>query len=248
MLRRSPVADWHKAIRSGELHPGEVFPVHAGRQAVMVARLSTGKPVAFAGHCPHQDTDLQDATIWDDNVRCPRHQYLYDAVSGVNLQPTNRVRPENLWRLKPGYLPIYPVEERNDGWIWVSSTPKPVPEGWNPALEEPPEGAEADEIRDEAVEDITTEVVKTIQVRLGASFELRLPTNPLPGHVWDVQVAGEFLEIVDQGLLAADPPRWRVQIAALTEGEDEVRCQFTAPWDRDPSEIRRYVVRILPPD
>ncbi|MGH9277856.1 MAG: hypothetical protein ACRD12_07075, partial [Acidimicrobiales bacterium] len=172
---------------------------------------------------------------------------LYDAATGVNLQPTNRVRPENLWRLKPGYLPIYPAEER-DGWIWVSTKPLPRPAGYNPALEQPPVGGAPEEIRDEALEDITTEVVKTVQVRLGNSFELRMPTNPLPGHTWDIRIAGECLEVADQGLLPADPPRWRVQLAALTEGEDEVRCEFRAPWDREPSEICRYVVTILPPD
>lgn len=102
------------------------------------------------------------------------------------------MRPEKLWRLKPGCLPIYPVEER-DGWIWVSPQPLPPPDGWDAALERMPEGAAADEIRDEAVEEIATEVVKAVEVRLGASVELRLATNPLPGYTWDVHVAGERL-------------------------------------------------------
>src|SRR5207248_2717491 len=129
-----------------------------------------------------------------------------------NLQPTGRVRPEILWRLKPGYLPVYPVEE-HDGWIWVSAHAQPAPAGWDPALEQPPEGGAPEEVRDEALEEITAEVVKTVQVKLGNSFELRLPTNPLPGHTWDVTVAGENLELVEQGLMLADPPRWRVQLA-----------------------------------
>src|SRR5205823_5326745 len=153
-------------------------------------------------------------------------QYIYDPATGNNVQPTTRFGPESLWKLKPGFLPVYPVEER-DGWIWVSSKPLPPPPDWDPALEEPPPGAQAEEVTDDAtLEDITTEVVETVQVRLGANFELQLPTNPLPGHTWDVAVAGDLLEVMEEGLASADPPRWRVEIAARAEGEDEVRCEF----------------------
>jgi nitrite reductase/ring-hydroxylating ferredoxin subunit/predicted secreted protein len=241
-----PERGWRRAVRSADLHAGDIFPATAGRQLVLVARLNSGEPVAFSTHCPHQDTKLEDATVWDDKIRCPRHQYLYDARTGENIQPTARSAPENLWKLKPGYLPVYGVDE-HDGWIWISPQPLPPPPSYDPALEVPPAGAErpAEPVA-EPEQAAVPEMVKTVQVRAGATFELRLPTNPLPGHAWTVAVVGGLVEVVEEGLLPSDPPRWQVRITARGVGEDEVRCGFRAPWDVEPSELRRYVVRVLP--
>ena len=85
---------------------------------------------------------------------------------------------------------------------------------------------------------------RVLRVDLGATFEIRLPTDPLPGHTWEVRV-GRRLQVLEQGLLPADPPRWRVRLSARKEGDDEVRCAFRQPWDVEPSEWRRYVVRVV---
>lgn len=236
---------WHKAVRSADLLEGEIFPATAGRQMVLVARLRNGEAVAFATHCPHQNTELEGATIWEDKVRCPRHQYLYDARDGHNVHPTQRFGPEKLWKLKPGYLPTYAVQER-DGWIWVFEQERPPPASYKPELEIPPEGAE---IEDEPDDDQQgpEEIVKIVRVKVGATFELRLPTNPLPGHVWHVEVVGDNLEVLEEGLLADNPPRWRVKVKAHDLGQDELECRFLAPWDVSASEIRRYVVQVVEP-
>ena len=137
-----------KALKSDELPAGEgagtqIRRVRTDDGHVMVARLTDGRLVAFAPSCPHQVTPLDDATLHDGVMRCPRHGYQYDACTGVNVFPTRDAKPENLWKLKPKYLPVYDVEER-DGWIWVSTDAKPPPDSWDPGLEERPAGA-ADE-------------------------------------------------------------------------------------------------------
>ena len=238
-------AGWHRTVRSNDLLAGEIFAANAGRQVVLVARLTNGEAVAFASTCPHQGTDLEAATVWDDKIRCPRHQYMYDARSGANIFPTDRFGPEKLWKTKPGYLPTYTVRER-DGWIWVFEQVRPPPPSYDPALEVPPEGAAEEEAVVEA-DDGPVETVKVVKVKAGATFELRLPTNPLPGHIWHVEVVGDLLEVVEEGLLPENPPRWKVRVKAHEEGEDEIECRFRAPWDMDPSELRRYVVQIVPP-
>ena len=81
MLRRS----WYRTLRSAEVGPGAIVPATVARARVLVARLENGRAVAFARHCPHQDTDLGDATVVDGSIRCPRHEYLYDAVTGENV-------------------------------------------------------------------------------------------------------------------------------------------------------------------
>ncbi len=235
---------WHRAVRSADLRAGDIFPAAAGRH-LLVARLSSGEVVAFASNCPHQSTELEGATVWEDNIRCPRHQYLYDPRSGENIHPRQRFGPEKLWKTKPGYLPTHAVQERG-GWIWVYEQPKPPPASWDPKLEEPPEGAGEEEEQPE--EDTgPVESVKVVRVKEGGTFELRLPVNPLPGNVWRVEPVGDRLEVVHEGVLETDPSKWQVRVKAHEVGEDELECRFTAPWDVEPSELRRYVVQIVGP-
>lgn len=237
---------WHKTLHSADLKEGDIFPASIGRQLVLLARLKNGDAVAFASSCPHQGTDLETAELWNNQIRCSRHQYIYDAQSGKNIFPTERFGPERLWKTKPGYLPTFAVEER-DGWIWVFEEQRPPPPGYDPALEIPPEGAEVEEPV-EADAGGPEEQVKMVKVREGADFELRLPINPLPGNRWHVEVVGDLLEIVDEGLRPTDPPKWGIKIHAHEAGEDAVECRFRAPWDVEPSELRRYVVQITPDD
>ncbi|MCA1692971.1 MAG: protease inhibitor I42 family protein, partial [Actinobacteria bacterium] len=90
-------------------------------------------------------------------------------------------------------------------------------------------------------------VSKTVRVAAGATFALRLPTNPLPGCTWTVVVAHGLLDVVEEGLSTANPPRWQVRLAARAVGEDEVTCAFSQPWDVEPSEVRTYRVLVVPP-
>lgn len=235
---------WHRTVRSADLLAGEIFAATAGRKVVLVARLNSGEAVAFSSVCPHQGTDLEGAAVWEEKIRCPRHQYMYDARTGENIFPAQRFGPEKLWKTKPGYLPTYTVRER-DGWIWVYEQERPPPASYDPALEVPPEGVEeeAPVVEDEGG---PVETVKVVKVKEGATFELRLPINPLPGNVWHVEVVGDLLEIVEEGLLTEDAPRWKVRIKAHDPGEDAVECRFRAPWDTEPSELRRYVVQVVP--
>ena len=229
---------WHRAVRSADVESGAVVATTVGKQPILVARLTSGPAVAFASRCPHQDTDLRDAAIEAETIRCPRHDYVYDARTGENVFPA-RQSESVLWKTRPGYLPVYPVEER-DGWVWVDPRPRPPPLAFDPALEEQPVGAEVVEDLD----DDGPSVARVLRVELGSTFEIRLPTNPLPGHTWEVRV-GRRLKVIEEGLLPADPPRWSVQLSARKEGEDEVQCAFRRPWDVEPSERRRYLVRIV---
>jgi len=85
---------------------------------------------------------------------------------------------------------------------------------------------------------------KTVRVRPGATFELRLRADPRPGHVWRVQLADGPLTLVDEHFDQTDPPRHRVTLSATREGLATVRCAFGRPWDAVPAEIRTYVVHI----
>ena len=231
--------------------PGEprLKKVTVGDKDILLGRLSTGPVVAFADTCPHQSTQLDGATFFDGRIRCPQHVYLYDPQTGENIIPARDANPANLWKLKPGYLPVYRVEER-DGWIWISATPKPPPAAYDPEKELPPRpGAAAPTGRSEADRPgrrmgPVDHGAKTLRVAPGATFELRLPTVPRPGFIWRVEVDGPLLAVVEERFEPGDPPRHLVRVAARGEGETTLRCLYARPWDKDPAEVRTYNVRV----
>lgn len=243
-------------LRSEELVAGASGPsamrkVTAGRHEVLVARLSTGQLVAFASRCPHQATPLEEAKFWDDNVRCARHQYLYDPRTGENVLPAGDASPESLWKLKPGYLPVYRVEER-DGQIWVADEPEAPPPSYDPARERRPSGARtaADAEPPPASEAPTGPVehpVQEVHATVGETVELVLPTTPTPGCFWKVELSGPApcpLAVTGQGVEPSGPPRQRVLLAARSEGEATVRCSYGRPWDAVPGEVRTFHFRV----
>jgi nitrite reductase/ring-hydroxylating ferredoxin subunit/predicted secreted protein len=245
-----------RVLPSAELEaetPGEprLKMVTVAGTDVLLGRLSTGPVVAFAARCPHQDTHLEAATFFDGRIRCPLHVYLYDPQTGENVIPARDANPANLWKLKPGYLPVYPVEE-HDGWIWVGPRPKPPPASYDPAAERPPVGGHR-AVAAAAPAGAPTESgpvehgSTTLSVRPGTTFELRLPTTPRPAFTWRVEVSAPLLAVVEERFEPGQPGRHLVRVAARGEGQATLRCLYGRPWDAQPAEIRVYEVRIEPP-
>ena len=246
-----------KVLPSAELieeTPGEprLKRVTVAGADVLLGRLTGGQVIAFSGACPHQQTDLEGATFFDGRVRCPLHVYLYDPRTGENIVPARDTNPANLWKLKPGYLPVYQVEER-DGWIWVSQEPKPPPASYDPERERPPAPGTrrpattgpAPAVQDPAsAAEHPTEV---LTVAMGSTFSLLLSTTPRPGFMWRVQAGSPLLAVVEERFQPGGPGEQAghmVKVAARGEGESTLRCLYTRPWDTEPVEVRTYEVRI----
>jgi nitrite reductase/ring-hydroxylating ferredoxin subunit/predicted secreted protein len=206
---------------------------------VFLSRLPDGRPVAFAANCPHQRTDLGRATVEEGVVQCTLHGYCYDTETGENLYPAGEVEPPELWKLRPGYLPTYPVEER-DGWIWVDPDPNPPPPAYDPDLERPPPAPAPPAPGPPG----GVHPTKTLKVAPGTTFGLRLPTTPRPGFAWRVETGGPLLAVVEERYEGGERPVHFVRLAARGEGRSTLRCLYARPWDTKPTEVRTYEVRI----
>lgn len=222
--------------------PGEpgFHRAKVGRREVLVTRLPDGEAVAFSAICPHQATPLDSATFWDGQLRCGRHLYLYDVHTGENLLPARTSPPEALAKLKPGYLPVHRVEER-EGWIWVAEAPEPAPRESHPAFAQP---APARPVTAPAAPPAgpVEHRLETVAVRVGEEFDLVLATTPRPAHLWRSAVSGS-VAIVSEGFAPDPPPRHIARLVARTGGEAEVSFSYATPWDPTPVEIRSFVVR-----
>jgi nitrite reductase/ring-hydroxylating ferredoxin subunit len=230
----------------------QIRDVRIGSETLLVGRLNDGKVVAFSDTCPHEQTDLRQATFVDGKVRCPRHNYIYDPFTGDNVIPARVARAENLWKLHPGFLPTHEVQE-HDGWVWVSTEPNPAPAGWDPSGEEPPRSAtRRTPFTPPTAEEpprpspTVTGPAKRLRVTLGREFELRLPMSGPGARTWRIEVPEGLLAVVTQALEPTSPPRQRVRLAARSLGRGTLRCSFGRPWEAEPEEVRTYVVEVVP--
>jgi nitrite reductase/ring-hydroxylating ferredoxin subunit len=250
-------------LRSEELPAGEGADTHirrvrVGDTYVLLARLADGEVVAFDGTCPHQVTELDGSAIVDGLVSCPRHRYLYDPRTGMNVVPTCTAKRENLWKLRPGYLPCFSVEER-EGRIWVDPFPRPAPPEYDPSLEvrpfrPRPGDDEAEEARGPEVMipgppplDMPTErSLKVLDVAADSTFDLRLPIPAGERQAWRMEMVGRALTVVDEEYEPGDAPHQLVRLAAQTSGASTLCFTYAYPDRPLPAAVRTYIVRVVP--
>ena len=220
-----------------------IVPVRAGTIEVLLTRLPSGRVVAFTTHCPHQGTPLAQATIYEGTLRCPQHTYLYDLTTGANVFPTCDARPEALYRLKPGYLKIYEVEER-DGWIWVSDTPKAPPSAYEPSREAPAVFRVTPRPVLSKPTQPVVHPVEEIVLHLEEEVELEIPTTPVPGHIWRLELSSDGIKILGQQFDPAGQPLTRVRTVGQEAGHVTLRCLYARPWGQSVREIRTYQIEV----
>lgn len=98
---------WVRICPVARLKLGEPLAFdHEGRSYVLY-RLSSGC-YASEARCTHEDADLAEGTIIDDQIECPLHQGRFDIRTGKALCLPVEVD-----------LAVYPVRE-NEGQIEIS--------------------------------------------------------------------------------------------------------------------------------
>lgn len=120
-----PVNHFERVARGEEIVYRKFRRVQVHGRPVLLSRIRDGRPVAFGPICPHERKELDQGTMWEDEIDCPHHHYTYDPETGRNLFPS-RVFPAERARRVRG-IPVFEVKEEN-GWIWVGPR-KPSPPG-----------------------------------------------------------------------------------------------------------------------
>jgi 3-phenylpropionate/trans-cinnamate dioxygenase ferredoxin component len=116
---------FERVARSDAVVQRTFLRVIADGRPVLLSRTADGTVVAFGPICPHQKKEMDEGTMWEDEVDCPHHHYTYDPRTGRNCFPT-RVFPEVRARQVRG-IPVFEVREE-DGWVLVGPR-KPPPAG-----------------------------------------------------------------------------------------------------------------------
>jgi nitrite reductase/ring-hydroxylating ferredoxin subunit len=102
--------------RSEEVHAPKFLRREVDSRPILLTRLSDGTAVAFGNICPHQNRELDEGTLWEDEIDCPHHHYTYDPRTGENRFP-KRVFPARRAATVAG-IPTFETQERS-GWVWV---------------------------------------------------------------------------------------------------------------------------------
>ena len=76
---------WYDVAAVGDVDDDDVVRVLAGRSAVALYRVD-GTFFATADRCTHEEASLSDGWLQDRTIECPRHQGVFDIVSGKALR------------------------------------------------------------------------------------------------------------------------------------------------------------------
>jgi predicted secreted protein len=158
--------------------------------------------------------------------------------------PSRDAAPGSLWKLRPGYLPVHRVEER-DGWVWVADAPDPPPASYDPEKERRPPGPLPTETPPSPAVDAgpLEHDVEKVTAIAGQEFEVVLRAQPRPGHMWRAEVP-ERLAVVSQRFDNSPGGGLRVRVRGDDPGEATMRWSYARPWDTEPAEVRTFVVHL----
>ena len=76
---------WYDVAAVGDVDDDDVVRVLDGPSAIALYRVD-GTFFATADRCTHEEASLSDGWLQDRTIECPRHQGVFDIVSGKALR------------------------------------------------------------------------------------------------------------------------------------------------------------------
>jgi nitrite reductase/ring-hydroxylating ferredoxin subunit len=102
------VAEWVRVAGEGECPPGQLLPVKAERERIVLANVD-GHFYALQDRCSHADFPLSDGMLDGTMLECIHHGARFDVCTGA-ARGLPAIRP----------VPAYDVEVR-DGAVFVKT-------------------------------------------------------------------------------------------------------------------------------
>ncbi|MDP4220009.1 MAG: Rieske 2Fe-2S domain-containing protein [Bacteroidota bacterium] len=88
---------WHPVFKNEELSPGKILCSEIEGKKVLVMR-SGNELYSCGAMCPHQGVSMAEGWVFDDEITCPEHSWVFSLKDGSLTWPGSGPR-----------IPIYPV-------------------------------------------------------------------------------------------------------------------------------------------
>jgi 3-phenylpropionate/trans-cinnamate dioxygenase ferredoxin subunit len=97
---------WHPVFKENELQSGTILCTHIEDKKILVMR--SGSDLYSCGAiCPHQGVTMENGWVFDDEITCPEHSWVFSLKDGSLTWPGTGPR-----------IPIYPIRI-TDGMVEV---------------------------------------------------------------------------------------------------------------------------------
>jgi nitrite reductase/ring-hydroxylating ferredoxin subunit len=88
---------WHPIFKKEELEPGKILCKNVADKKILV--MQSGSEIFSCGAiCPHQGVSMENGWVFDDEITCPEHSWVFSLRDGSLTWPGSGPR-----------IPIYPV-------------------------------------------------------------------------------------------------------------------------------------------
>jgi nitrite reductase/ring-hydroxylating ferredoxin subunit len=90
---------WHPVFNEEELSNGKILCTDIGGKKILVMRSdSDGRLYSCGAICPHQGVSMEAGWVFDDEITCPEHSWVFSLRDGSLTWPGSGPK-----------IPIYPV-------------------------------------------------------------------------------------------------------------------------------------------
>jgi toluene monooxygenase system ferredoxin subunit len=79
---------FQKIAKLEDLWSGEILGVEMNGEHILLLNIDD-QIYAYADVCPHQRSRLSEGTLTEGILRCARHHWEFDALSGLGVNPRN---------------------------------------------------------------------------------------------------------------------------------------------------------------
>lgn len=93
---------WQKVLQTSDIAAGEIKCFTIGGKKILIVR-TVDTFYACGAICPHQGISMEEGLIFDEEITCPEHSWVFSLRTGELTWPGSGPR-----------IPIYPIRITED--------------------------------------------------------------------------------------------------------------------------------------